>query len=45
MLLGVSQKLCCDFLMLSVVVDLEGLTLLGINPVFDLSPESFQFTN
>jgi len=45
MLLGVSQKLCCDFLMLSVVVDLDGLTLLEVNPVFDPSPESVQFTN
>ena len=45
MLLSVSQKFCSDFLMLSVVVDLEGLTLLGVNPVFDPSPESVQFTN
>jgi len=45
MLLGVSQKRCCDFHVLSVVVDLEGLTLLGVNPVFDLSPESVQFKN
>jgi len=40
MLLGVSRKLCCDFLILSVVIDLEGLTLLGVNPVLDPSPES-----
>jgi hypothetical protein len=45
MLLGVSQIICCDYLMLSVVVVLEGLTLLGVNPVFDPIPDSVQFTD